>query len=189
LLRAHYATSINVLLRMCEQGTHGQKTACSLFWTLGGNQVGKAAISGWRDVLTPALKEQCAVRLWPFDGKLDSLLVPGNTIVVETYPAECYDWFPGARLRSKTDIRLRSTFGERLLSCASMNNIAVRQELETAIRAGFPSGEDDAFDAVVGLFGMLQVCLGQRASGEPEDAIIREAEGWILGRQMRVEKQ
>jgi len=45
----------------------------------------------------------------------------------------------------------------------------------------FPQG-DDAFDAVVGLFGMLQVCLGQRATGEPDDREIREVEGWILGR-------
>jgi len=45
---------------------------------------------------------------------------------------------------------------------------------------GFPHG-DDAFDAVVGLFGMLQVCLGQRGSGGPDDRAIREIEGWILG--------
>lgn len=36
------------------------------------------------------------------------------------------------------------------------------------IQRGFPHG-DDAFDAVVGLFGMLQVCLGQREPGGPDD--------------------
>ena len=51
---------------------------------------------------------------------------------------------------------------------------------------GFPDGEDDAFDAVVGLFGMLQLCLEQRATGEPEDKTVREIEGWILGRQLQV---
>ena len=40
---------------------------------------------------------------------------------------------------------------------------------------------DDAFDAVVGLFGMLQVCLGRREPGEPNDRGVREIEGWILG--------
>jgi hypothetical protein len=50
------------------------------------------------------------------------------------------------------------------------------------IRGGFPHGEDDAFDAIVGLFGMFQVCLGQRSSGEPNGRAIREFEGWILGR-------
>ena len=50
------------------------------------------------------------------------------------------------------------------------------------MQGGFPQG-DDAFDAVVGLFGMLQVCLGQREPGEPDDRAIREIEGWILGRE------
>jgi len=36
------------------------------------------------------------------------------------------------------------------------------------IQSGFPQG-DDAFDAVVGLFGMLQVCLGEHGSGEPKE--------------------
>jgi hypothetical protein len=48
---------------------------------------------------------------------------------------------------------------------------------------GFLNGDDDAFDAVVGLFGMLRVCVGERPSGEPGDERIREVEGWILGRQ------
>jgi len=36
------------------------------------------------------------------------------------------------------------------------------------IQGGFPHG-DDAFDAVVGLFGMLQVYIGQREPGEPDE--------------------
>jgi hypothetical protein len=32
---------------------------------------------------------------------------------------------------------------------------------------------------------MLQICLGLRDSGEPDDETIRETEGWILGRQSR----
>jgi hypothetical protein len=50
------------------------------------------------------------------------------------------------------------------------------------MQGGFPQG-DDAFDAVVGLFGMLQVCLGQREPGGPDDRVILEIEGWILGRE------
>jgi hypothetical protein len=50
------------------------------------------------------------------------------------------------------------------------------------IQHGFPQG-DDAFHAVVALFGMLQVCLGQRPTGEPDDREVREIEGWILGRE------
>jgi hypothetical protein len=53
LFRGHAVESREPLLRRCERGGKGQKQACCLFWTLGGNQVGKAAIIGWRDVLAP----------------------------------------------------------------------------------------------------------------------------------------
>jgi len=33
-----------------------------MFWTLGGNQVGKAAISGWRELLAPARRAGIAKR-------------------------------------------------------------------------------------------------------------------------------
>lgn len=39
---------------------------------------------------------------------------------------------------------------------------------------------EDRFDAVVGLLGMLDVVLGNRRPGEPEDDTTR-IEGWILG--------
>lgn len=50
---------------------------------------------------------------------------------------------------------------------------------------GFQKGKDDAFDAVVGLFGILQICLGERVLYEPDDKTVREIEGWILGRRSR----
>ena len=57
------------LLRMCERGTPSRGPASPLFWTMGAKQVGKAAISGWRDVLTPGLRDHPDwIRLWPFDG-------------------------------------------------------------------------------------------------------------------------
>ena len=43
------------------------------------NQVGKAAIIGWRDVLAPALRGGGSAS--PFDGSLLSLLVPGNAVI------------------------------------------------------------------------------------------------------------
>jgi len=55
------------LLRMCEWATDVRSAACMLFWTLGGNQVGKAAIAGWREVIVPSLD---TIGLWPFDGPL-----------------------------------------------------------------------------------------------------------------------
>jgi hypothetical protein len=44
---------------------------------------------------------------------------------------------------------------------------------------------DDAFDAVVGLFGMLEVVLGRREPGESKGEQIRDVEGWILGQAAR----
>ena len=91
LLRGLEVSSMNELLRVCERRTADRTQACSLFWTLGGNQVGKAAISGWRDVLAPALRESSLdLALWPFDGTLDELLERRQTVVAETYPTEFY---------------------------------------------------------------------------------------------------
>jgi hypothetical protein len=182
LLEAHGAETMKTLLRQCERGGNGQRQACSLFWTLGGNQVGKAALIGWRDVLIPALRDDGFVQLWPFDGLLETLLQPGNTIIAETYPAECYGWFLGEPLRSKMNMECRKVFGIRLLLWAFANGVSIEPSLETAIKTGFPEGQDDAFDAVVRLFGMLQVCIGQRTVGEPNERPIRDVEGWILGR-------
>jgi hypothetical protein len=118
--------------------------------------------------------------MWPFDGSLSSLLMPGRVVIAETYPAECCRWFSNERLRSKRNQDDRIRFGTSLLRWADTHDIMLANCLTEDIQSGFPQG-DDAFDAVVGLFGMLQVCLGQRASGEPDKPAIREIEGWILG--------
>jgi hypothetical protein len=81
---------IDDLRRKCELASGARRAACPLFWTLGANQVGRAATIGWRDLLSPALNNIPNVKLWPFDGSLADLLKPGNTVIVETYPAEYY---------------------------------------------------------------------------------------------------
>ena len=43
-----------------------------------------------------------------------------------------------------------------------------------------PDGED-RFDSVVALFSTLDVVLGHRSEGTPDDADVRSVEGWILG--------
>src|SRR4029079_19473112 len=43
--------SMDDLLRRCDRRTATRRAACSIFWTLGANQVGRAAIAGWREVL------------------------------------------------------------------------------------------------------------------------------------------
>ena len=84
-------TTVRELYRRCERATTDRRIAAFLFWTVGPNQVGKAAISGWPDVIAPALREGSGhVKLWPFDGILATLLGNGRTVVVETYPTEAY---------------------------------------------------------------------------------------------------
>jgi len=184
LLRGHGVTTLEPLLRLCERSGHGHTEASCLFWTLGGKQVGKAALIGWRDVLAQAVQGD-TVRIWPFDGEMEALLQTGRTIVTETYPAEFYNWFAGTRPQSKTDIESRKRFGSDLIEWARRSEVSITPELKNAIDAGFPKGKDDAFDAVVGLFGILQICLGERRLYEPDDKTVRELEGWILGRRSR----
>jgi hypothetical protein len=70
-----------------------------------------------------------------------------------------------------------------LLAWARVAGVDLDPALREQIEDGFgddPRG-DDRFDAVIGLFGMLNVVLGRRPSGEPDDPIVRRIEGWILG--------
>src|SRR5690606_36678987 len=58
--------SMTDLLRVCERRNGTRGAASPLFWTLGGKQVGKAAILGWKEVLAPALRDpELDVKLWP----------------------------------------------------------------------------------------------------------------------------
>jgi hypothetical protein len=179
LLSALGLNNIEELRRECEKQQPGRRAACPLFWTLGANQVGKGAIVGWRHVLAPALNDGNDTLLWPFDGPLHELFQPGKIVIAETYPAECYGWFFGP-LKGKGRQDVRRTVSTPLLEKAQSIGLELKPELVAAIQCGFPEG-DDAFDAVVGLFGMIEVVTGRRRSGEPAEERIRQLEGWILG--------
>ncbi len=73
------------LFRLCERKTATRRRAAPLFWTLGANQVGKAALSLWRDLLLASSEPPS---LWPFEGDLHQLLTARSLVVAETYPAE-----------------------------------------------------------------------------------------------------
>jgi hypothetical protein len=81
-------------------------------------------------------------------------------------------------------VEVRKNAGNALFRWAERRGVRLHQDLKQVIAAGFPKG-DDAFDAVIGLFGMLEVVLGHRATGELIDELIDKAvsdiEGWILG--------
>jgi hypothetical protein len=180
LLEALGLNEIDDLRRECEKRQPGRRAACSLFWTLGANQVGKGAIVGWRHVLAPAENNGDDVLLWPFDGGLGELLQPGKIVVAETYPAECYGWFLPEPLRGKGKLEVRRAVGSHLKGWAASLDLGLEPALRDMIEKGFAEG-DDAFDAVIGLIGMIAVVTGRRQPGEPNEDRIRKLEGWILG--------
>jgi hypothetical protein len=195
-LRQHLLEGLGVgsmddIRRRCELQQPWRPAACPLFWTLGGQQVGKAAISGWREVILPALREEAIdAAVWPFDGPLEELLSTRSIVLCETYPADAYSYLgvdlavPGTRKRaSKRDQVTRARQATPLLAWAKQARVDLSADLATEIHDGFGGGRDgeDRFDAVVGLFGMLEVVAGRRPAGNPSTPEAAEIEGWILG--------
>jgi len=184
--------SMDDLLRVCERATATRRAAAPLFWTLGPQQVGKAAISGWREVLIPALRAGLDLALWPFEGTLGELLAPGRVVVAEAYPAE-HTTQLGIDLsavseggpKGKRVQEVRAAQAPRMLEFAQRIGVELAPELRGALADGFGAKADgeDRFDATLGLLGMLNVVLGHRAAGDPSHPEIRAIEGWILGQE------
>ena len=171
------------LRRHCERSANAQ----ALFWLVGAKQVGKAAISGWRDLLAPALANDTVLSIWPLDGPLSDLMARPGIVVAETYPAAMYrhlDLEIRQSSRKKTSRSDRANDAPTMRAWARDRDVRLEYQLEDALAKGFGSDRsgDDRFDAVVGLFGMLDVVLGNLASGEPEHDTPK-IEGWILGHQ------
>lgn len=187
LLQALGLGAADDLYRRCDRSTADRGAASPLFWTLGAKQVGKAAISGWRDLLVPGLAEYgINFAIWPFAGTLRDLIRERSFVVVESYPAEAYRHlgFPrsGWSKRQPSDRRTR---GVEILAWAAQRPVICDGRLVEQIRAGFgdgPEGED-AFDAVMGLLQMIDVVLNYRSEGVPQDDVVRRVEGWIFGQQ------
>lgn len=171
------------LYRVCERAHLARGAAAPLFWTLGPQQVGKAAIAGWRDMLAPALRDpDLLLAIWPFAGALADLLAQGGLVVAETYPAEAAHFLGLSGPGSKRSQPIRRRHAPRLLSLAWELSVLLDPDLEEAIEDGF--GQDnlaeDRFDAFVGLLGMLAVVRGRQPEGAPPPAVA-PVEGWILG--------
>ena len=172
------------LWRRCDLRHGGRPAAAPLFWTLGPQQVGKAAIVGWRDVLAPALQDDSLdLAIWPFSGALFELFRPGRIVVAETYPAEVYRHLGLSFSQSKRVQAARAAQASVLLRWADRVGVDLHADLRAAIEEGFGPHRhgDDLFDATVGLFGMLNVLLLHRSPGEPDHESVRAIEGWILG--------
>ena len=173
--------NLDELLRRCDKKTDTRPNAECLFFTLGPKQVGASVIVGWRDVLAPAVE---AIRFWPFDGDLDTLVQQPGIVVAEIYPREAYTHLGiaiGAGIgRSKTKREDRRKACEHLLETVTSDYIKFSEAAKSSIFWGFE--RDDDFDAMVGLLSMLLVVTGQRDCGLPSDDLaVHSIEGWILG--------
>ncbi|WP_428376992.1 hypothetical protein [Lichenicoccus sp.] len=209
--RAAHAAALGLagagaLLRHCDRATATRPAGAPVFWTLGANQSGKAAIAAWRDLLLPALAaEPHRLRLWPFDGTLaacaaDAADQPGLVTLAETYPAEALDQL-GLRIArsghapavrgSKRRQADRAALGPALLASLGRFGALADDRLRDMALAGFGSDAagEDRFDSVAGLLCVLSVLGGQRCDQIPGDAWVQGWEGWVLGQCLGLPRQ
>ena len=168
------------LSRACDRATASRPAGAPLFWTLGANQVGKAALSAWRDLLLPALDD---VALWPFDGPLLALLAPGRVAVAETYPAEAMRQLGLPMNGSKRRQADRLALSGPLRAAMDGLGVAPDPALHKLLDAGFgaDAAGEDRFDCVLGVLCLLQVLAGRRTDAAPPDPWVQRWEGWVLG--------
>ncbi len=185
--RAHLLAGLGVLdrldlLRLCERATDDRNAACALFWTLGGSQVGKAALTGWKELIVPNVD---IIGLWPFKGALQELINNFELVVAETYPGDVYRriGIPRSHRWSKRKVDGRRSVAGYLDYWIGRRAISMADGLHAFLMDGLsPSATgEDQFDAIVGLFGMLDVVDGLTPEGVPDLEDVRRWEGWILG--------
>ncbi len=179
------------LSRACDRATADRPAGAPLFWTLGANQTGKAAITAWRDLLLPALADPAPAgspppALWPFDGALLPLLAaaqPGGIVVAETYPAEAMRQLGlrmgGSKRRHADRLALTPALRDRMAGL----QVRPAPALDAWLAAGFgaDAAGEDRLDCVLGLLCVVQVLVGRRADTVPDDPWVQRWEGWVLG--------
>lgn len=175
------------LRRMVDFRTARRPAGAPLFWTMGANQCGKGAITGWRDFLLPGIAQGLPVRLWPYAGAFRDLLEPGVVAVAETYPTEAMVQL-GLRLKgSKRRQSDRAALAPALRQMMGLMGVVPNPALAGLLDNGFgPSGDgEDPFDSVLGVLGLIRVTDGApdgTEAGQPGNAdVIRAIEGWVLG--------
>jgi hypothetical protein len=188
MTRASHAAALGLggaegLSRWCDRATATRPAGAPLFWTLGANQSGKAAIAAWRDWLAPALAAGAPLRLWPFQGPLATLLAPGQAVLAEVYPAEALRHCDIRLAGSKRAQGPRLAAGPGLHAAMARRGIRPVPALAQAIAQGFgaDAAAEDRFDSCIGLLGLIGVLEGLREDFIPDDPWIRRWEGWVLG--------
>ena len=171
------------LRRICER-RDGRKPAGTLFWTLGGNQVGKAALAGWQEIIRPAMAR--GARLWPYEGDLSALAGRSGVVLAETYPAEAYHVVgaPFLRTESKRRSEDRRRKADPVLRWAARNEVKLSDAARKTVLDGFGprSSGEDAFDAFLGLLKMIEIADGRLPEQSERHSGSEHWEGWILGR-------
>jgi len=175
-------------LRRCDLPHCGRGAASEMFWALGPQAVGKATLTGWRELLAPALGDptrRCA--MWPFDGGLGELLERSDAVIVEAYPADAYLQLGlrmGSRGTAKTRQEDRRADGALLLERCRELRVRPDRQLAAQIGDGFGSDRagEDRFDATVGLLAMISTVRRHREPDLPDDPCVRRCEGWVFGR-------
>jgi hypothetical protein len=130
---------------------------------MGGQQVGKAALSGWREVLGPALVGASdpspeKIGIWPFSGRLCDLLGPSRLVVVETYPAECYRRigiaFPRPQSGQKTGKRVQRDRSDQAPATTGLRRQArLNPDLQAQLGDGRSRADGRLVDASPGCLG------------------------------------
>ncbi|HEV7265116.1 MAG TPA: hypothetical protein VGN83_09380 [Falsiroseomonas sp.] len=188
MTRAAHATALGLesargLSRLCDRATATRPAGAPVFWTLGANQSGKAAIAAWRDWLAPALATRAPVALWPFAGPLHGLLAPGRAVLAEVYPAEALRQLglrmPGSKRAQPPRVALAGDLRATMARLGVVPSPALAQ----AVAEGFgaDAAGEDRLDCVLGLLCLVAVLDGVRPDHVPDDPWIRRWEGWVLG--------
>ena len=188
MTRLSHATALGLgdatgLSRLCDRATATRPAGAPLFWTLGANQTGKAAITAWRDWLLPALVSDDPPLLWPFQGGLAELLAQGGVVVAETYPAEAMRQrglrMGGSKRRHADRIALAPALLAAMAAVNATPDAAMRAEAAGGF--GADAAGEDRLDSVLGVLGLLGVIGGHQPDFVPDDPWVRSWEGWVLG--------
>jgi hypothetical protein len=188
MTRLSHATALGFadatgLGRLCDRATAERPAGAPLFWTLGANQSGKAAIAAWQSLILPALDSPTDLKLWPFAGPFLGLLTPGSVALAETYPAEALRHLSIRLAGSKRRQADRVAIAAALLAATDRLGATPDDAMRATIADGFgaDAAGEDRFDSTLGALCVLNVVLGNRPDIAPSDPWIQRWEGWVLG--------
>lgn len=180
LIQALGLSTFSDLHRRCELPTDARTAACPPFWTLGANQVGKAMLHGLQNLILPGFRD--GFNIWPYAGDLAACTNQSGITLIETYPGEIYGWLELSKL-TKSSQSSRAEAIRFLIEHSDNAGIEIADEVRYVIQDGIDraQGKDDAFDALIGVLGLIRIAEGKRAENLPHRTPILEREGWIIG--------